>query len=137
MRVFLSNYELTSSHSGSLLSAVWQLVLVILVLVFTLGLIYLCAYFARKFKLGNSVNSSSNINVLEYKNLGNNTNLVLVSVGTKYILLSNSKEKTNFICEVDKDEINLEKADNGDTISFSDTFASVFKKNNNDENGGD
>ncbi len=143
MHTFLSylNEQSTSSAAisptGSPLNTVGQIVSVVFVLFFTIALIYFFAYISRKLKYGTGSFTNKNINVIEYKHIGNNNNLVLASVGEKYVLLGSSKDKVSFLCEIDKEELNLEVVENENiSLSFKNILNSKIKNEPKDENGG-
>ncbi len=126
MIALLSNVS-TSSPTSSFLSVVGQLITVIFVLCVTIGFIYLVAYVAKKLNFGGASFSGRNLNVLEYKNIGNNNSLALTKVGTKYILLSVSKDNVRFICELKEEELNFEETINQENVDFKELFNSKLK----------
>ncbi len=139
MYYFLSNVNNLESPTGSTFDTVGQTISVIFVLIFTIGMIYFFAYLAKKFKFGSSAFANNNINIIEYKNIGNNNNLILASIGSKYILLGSSKDKVNLICELKEDELDLSKTENKfENINFIDVLNKKLKNENGtkSENGG-
>ncbi len=134
MYTFLTNTNQISTNTTSFFDVVFQLVNITLVLVFTIGLIYGVAYLAKKMRLGNTGVNSRNINVIEYRAIANNSSLVLTKVGTRYLLLSVSKDNTRLVCELSEDELELEL--DKEQPSFKEIFNNKFK-NIKDENGGD
>lgn len=85
---------------------------------------------AKKLKIGST--SSSNIKVLEYKNIGNNNNLLIVNVGEKYMLISANKERVNFISDIDKEGLTLNEEET-QNFNFKQTLDNVFYKNKTDD----
>ncbi len=134
MYTFLTNTNQISTNTTSFFGVVFQLINIILVLVFTIALIYGLAYLAKKMRIGNGGINSRNINIIEYRAIANNSSLVLTKVGKKYLLLGVSKETTRLICEIEEDELDFEEIKN--QTSFKEIFNSKFK-NAKDENGGD
>ncbi len=132
MITILSNVS-TSSPTSSFLSIVGQFINIIFVLCITIGFIYLVAYIAKKLNFGGAAFSGKNISVLEYKNIGNNNNLALTKVGTKYILLSVSKDNVRFICELTEDELNLVDEPNPSNVDFRELLNSKIKSIKNDK----
>ncbi len=126
MIVLLSNVS-TGGPASSFLSFVGQLITVIFVLCVTVGFIFFIAYLAKKMNFGGASFNGRNLSVLEYKNIGNNNNLLLTKVGTKYILLSASKENVRFICELREDELNLEEDLTQQSIDFKEIFNTKLK----------
>lgn len=122
--------ETTSHTSSDVFSYVWQFINVGFVLIFTIGLIYFFSYLAKKVKA--PTGSSKNINVIEYRNIGNNNNLVIVNVGGKYMLLSSCKDRVTFISDLSKDDVVVDNTKNEyKTINFKEIFDKSIKKDNN------
>lgn len=121
-------------------SVFWQMFNIVLILLITIFLIYGFAYIAKKLKLDNKSNYKSNISILEYKNIGNHSNLIISKIGKKYILLGSTREKIEFLCELDENELNFKDEDEkSNYINFTDILNSKLKKNDKnkkDENGG-
>lgn len=139
MYTFLSSVETVSSPTSSYFNVVGQTITIIFVLIFTLAIIYLFAYFAKKMKFGNSAFNNKNINIIEYKNIGNNNNIVLAKVGEKYVLLGSSRDRVNFLCDIDKTDIDteLDKKET-DVFDFRAMLNDKIKeiKKTDDKNGG-
>lgn len=127
----LTTANQTASHtSENSFNGVWQFINVAFVLMFTIGLIYLFSYLAKKLKMPSG--ASKNINVIEYRNIGNNNNLVIVNIGEKYMLLSSNKDKVAFIADLSKNDIAIDNTQSDNkTINFKDIFDKSVKKDNN------
>lgn len=85
------------------LSSGWQLVGVFILFLFILGATYLTTKIVGGVKLNQMKNS--NFHVIETYRITQNKFLQLVKVGTRYIVLSVSKDNVNFITELQEDEI--------------------------------
>ncbi len=133
MYTFLTNLNNTPVNTTSIFDVVFQLISITFVLFITIGVIYGFAYIAKKLSIGNSSIKSNNINVIEYRGIGNNNNLVITKVGKKYLLLNVSKESSKLICELDEEDLFLDAEQN--QASFKDIFNSKFK-NTKDKDGG-
>lgn len=127
MNIFFLNGQLpTKSPDSSLMSSIGQAFFVVLILILTLAIIYFFAYMAKRLKIGTS--NSNNIKVIEYKNIGNNNNLLIVNIGEKYMLLSANKEHVNFISDIDKENLTLNEEET-QNFNFKQTLDNVFYKN--------
>lgn len=125
---------LSSNTSYDTTGYVWQMFNVVIVLFITVVLIYLFAYIAKKLKLDNKSSYAKNISILEYKNIGNNSNLIISKVGEKYILLGSTKEKIDLLCELNESELNIKVEDtSNNTINFSEILNDKLKKKNKNE----
>lgn len=85
------------------LSSGWQLVGVFILFLFILGATFLTTKIVGGVKFNQMKNS--NFHVIETYRITQNKYLQLVKVGTRYIVLSISKDNVNFITELQEDEI--------------------------------
>ncbi|MCR5585814.1 MAG: flagellar biosynthetic protein FliO [Lachnospiraceae bacterium] len=76
--------------------------------------------------------NTGNFEVVETYAIARDRFLQLVRIGTKYYAIAVGKDSISVICELSKDEINLEKKPNGTSVNgFSNVLASILKKNEN------
>lgn len=99
-----------------------QFFTILLVFIFVLIITYLTTRFVGKFQKVQSL--SSNFESIEAYKLNNNNYLQLVRIGDKYYVLSVSKDNTSLICEVEKEQLDLESKDQ----SVVDGFAQLYTR---------
>ena len=120
--------------SGAVESVI-QLIVVLIMFLFVLALAYLTARFAGKFQ--GSIQSRSNVRILETARIGNNKYIQIVKVGSRYIVLGIGKDDVTFLTELKEDELNLEALEDKTKGSFKDILSQLQKKkdeNDTDEN---
>ncbi len=119
MYLFLSGQ--VGSHS--ILSMVSLLLIFILVLVL--------AYFSAKLvgKLqNNTLNSKSNIKIIESCRVGNNKFIGIVKIGGDYYALAFGKDEINLIDKLDESNLNLSANDFDNKVSFKEIFSKIKDK---------
>lgn len=76
--------------------------------------------------------NTGNFEVVETYAVARDRFLQLVRIGTKYYALAVSKDSINVICELSKEDINIEKKNSNTMVNgFSSVLASFLKKNEN------
>ncbi len=120
-----NNAQNIGNSWSNMLSMVGQLFFLILVLIFILFLIRYCTKFINNTKYGALKNP--NLKIVETISVGPQSYLHIVKVGDKIILIGVTKEKINFICDIDKDSLSLEEKED----TFQKTLESFFKKKKN------
>ena len=111
------------------LSSGWQLVGVFILFLFILGATYLTTKIVGGVKLNQM--KSSNFHVIETYRITQNKFLQLVKVGTRYIVLSISKDNINFIIELQEDEILHLDQMGKSKESFSTIISKLTNRQNN------
>lgn len=120
------------SSPTSVTNTVGQVFSVILVLFFTLALVYFFGYLAKRMKIGTSIHN--NIDILEYKNIGHNNNLVIVKVGKKYMLLGSTREHVTFVSDLHEEDLNLEAKQSAlKNFDFKEVLQQTFNKDKSDD----
>ena len=106
-----------------------------------IGLIFLTYYASRwlnkKFNFGSTYGAKSSIKIVEYTTVAQDKQLIIVSVGGKYMLLGVTPGSISKICDLDDYEIPIDESSKSDESSFMANFKRAFaenthKKNNND-----
>jgi flagellar protein FliO/FliZ len=108
----------TTGDSWSTLSMLGQFILLIIVFLIILFLAY---YFTKLFSTFKyKSNKKSNLKIIESVGVGYQSTIQLIKVGDKVILIGVTKDKINYICDVNEDSINMEV--NSIKIDIPDTF---------------
>lgn len=115
------------------LESVLQLVVVLIMFLFVLGLAYLTARLAGRFQ--SNVQSRSNVRVIETARIGNNKYLQIVKIGERYFAIAIGKDDVTFLSELKEEELNLDTLNSNTKGSFKDILAQLQKKK--DENDTD
>lgn len=115
------------------LESVLQLVVVLIMFLFVLGLAYLTARLAGRFQ--SNVQSRSNVRVIETARIGNNKYLQIVKIGERYFAIAVGKDDVTFLSELKEEELNLDALNSNTKGSFNDILAQLQKKK--DENDTD
>lgn len=105
--------------------SVWNVITTAFALVFV---VVLAIYFTRWLAAGKFRKMGRNIKIIESVGLGQNNAIFLLKVGVKYVLIGASKESTNFLLEVNEDEIEIEEK------SVEPGFTNVLNKFMKDKN---
>lgn len=115
------------------LESVLQLVVVLIMFLFVLGLAYLTARLAGRFQ--SNVQSRSNVRIIETARIGNNKYLQIVKIGERYFAIAIGKDDVTFLSELKEEELNLDALNSNTKGSFNDILAQLQKKK--DENDTD
>lgn len=118
---------------GNALEGIIQLFVVLIMFLFVLALAYLTARFAGRFQ--SSIQSRSNIRVIETARIGNNKYVQILKIGGHYVAVGVGKDTITLLTPLDEDELNLESLDDKTKGSFKDILSQLQKKK--DENDTD
>lgn len=102
-------------------------------LIFISLVLFFIAYYLNKGLLKSkfTINKSSNIRVIESFHTGFQNSIQILKVGQKYILIAVSKEKISFLCELNKDDLDLiDLSQQSLNLPFDKYLSKYFKKNN-------
>ena len=106
MYTILATSTAFSPSNGSNISMVGPLLFLILSLIFVLFLAQYSRKFMERSKFG--INRTSNIRLVETLHIGFQNTVHILKVGEKYILVSASKDKVSFLCDLDKGDLNFD-----------------------------
>ncbi|MFV0440915.1 MAG: flagellar biosynthetic protein FliO [Lachnospirales bacterium] len=124
--------------SASSLNGSYTMQLIKTIVVFIL-LIY-AFYFLSKYLKKNNINlygnKSNNLEIVDKLGIGIGCYIAIVKCGTRFFLVSITKEKINFLSEVNESDLNLdnflEDKKDGKT-QFSTIYNNMIKKKNEDK----
>ena len=112
-----------SSHA---LDSVIQLIVVLIMFLFVLGLAYLAARIAGRFQ--SNIQSRSNIKVIEVARVNNNKLVEIVKIGERYFAIGIGKDTITMLAELQEDELNLDTLNHDSKGSFKDILSQLQKK---------
>ena len=112
-----------SSHA---LDSVIQLIVVLIMFLFVLGLAYLAARIAGRFQ--SNIQSRSNIKVIEVARVNNNKLVEIVKIGERYFAIGIGKDTITLLAELQEDELNLDTLNHDSKGSFKDILSQLQKK---------
>ncbi len=118
-------------NGWSLAKMLGQFFLFIVVLILFLVLFSYLSKFINTAKYKSANNS--NLRIIETIVVGYQSSLQLVEVGNKMILISVTKDKVNFICEVDSDSINKDNITKAEINTFKKYLDDFINKKGNSE----
>lgn len=118
-------------NGWSLAKMLGQFFLFIVVLILFLVLFSYLSKFINTAKYKSANNS--NLKIIETIVVGYQSSLQLVEVGNKMILISVTKDKVNFICEVDSDSINKDNIKKTEINTFKKYLDDFINKKGNSE----
>jgi flagellar protein FliO/FliZ len=81
--------------------------------------------------------NTGNFEVVETYAIARDRFLQLVRIGTRYYAIAVGKDSISVICELSKEDINLERKTGSSVNGFSNVLASILKKNENKDFSGD
>ena len=81
--------------------------------------------------------NTGNFEVVETYAIARDRFLQLVRIGTRYYAIAVGKDSISVICELSKEDINLERKTGTSINGFSNVLASILKKNENKDFSGD
>ncbi len=93
-------------NSWSILTMLGQFFFLIIILLIVLLLVYYLSRFMNSVKY--TANKNSNLKIIETISVGYQSSLQIIQVVDKTILIGVTKEKVQYICDVDKDSINMD-----------------------------
>lgn len=112
-----------SSHA---LDSVIQLIVVLIMFLFVLGLAYFAARIAGRFQ--SNIQSRSNIKVIEVVRVNNNKLVEIVKIGERYFAIGIGKDTITMLAELQEDELNLDTLNHDSKGSFKDILSQLQKK---------
>lgn len=115
------------------LEGVIQLLVVLIMFLFVLGMAYLAARLAGRFQ--SNLQSRSNVKIIETTRIGNNKYIQIVKIGSRYAAIGVGKDDITFLTELKEEELNLDALGNNTKGSFKDILSQLQKKK--DENDTD
>lgn len=114
------------------MNGILQFIVALLMLAVVLVLCYFTTRFIANYQKG--VVGKGNIEVLEYKNLGNNKALQIVKVGGECYLLGISKDNITFISKIDENQLSYETQEQKKlSESFGQVLEKIKSRNNKDK----
>lgn len=132
--ILIENIQAAKTNEGSWSSILSMLGQFFLLIIVFLLIIFLSYYFTKligKFRYNN--NKNSNIRIIESVAVGYQASIQLIKVGDKTILVGVTKERVEFICDVNENSIDLRV----NNIKLPDTFQKYLKNfmdKNHDKN---
>lgn len=115
------------------LEGVIQLLVVLIMFLFVLGMAYLAARLTGRFQ--SNLQSRSNVKIIETTRIGNNKYIQIVKIGSRYAAIGVGKDDITFLTELKEEELNLDALGNNTKGSFKDILSQLQKKK--DENDTD
>ena len=115
------------------LEGVIQLLVVLIMFLFVLGMAYLAARLTGRFQ--SNIQSRSNVKIIETTRIGNNKYIQIVKIGSRYAAIGVGKYDITFLTELKEEELNLDALGNNAKGSFKDILSQLQKKK--DENDTD
>lgn len=115
----------SSGVSGSL-EGIIQLIVVVIMFLFVLGLAYLAARLAGRFQ--SNIQSRSNIKIIESARIGNNKYVQIIKVGNQYLAIGIGKDTVTFLTRLEEEELNLALLDDRTKGSFKDMLSQLQRK---------
>ncbi len=115
------------------LEGVIQLLVVLIMFLFVLGMAYLAARLTGRFQ--SNIQSRSNVKIIETTRIGNNKYIQIVKIGSRYAAIGVGKDDITFLTELKEEELNLDALGNNTKGSFKDILSQLQKKK--DENDTD
>lgn len=112
--------------SSYALDSVIQLIVVLIMFLFVLGLAYLAARIAGRFQ--SNIQSRSNIKVIEVARVNNNKLVEIVKIGERYFAIGIGKDTITMLAELQEDELNLDTLNHDSKGSFKDILSQLQKK---------
>lgn len=115
----------SSGVSGSL-EGIIQLIVVVIMFLFVLGLAYLAARLAGRFQ--SNIQSRSNIKIIESARIGNSKYVQIIKVGNQYLAIGIGKDTVTFLTRLEEEELNLALLDDRMKGSFKDILSQLQRK---------
>ncbi len=118
---------------SSSLSSAWNIISLILIFIFVLALAYFSTKIIAKYQ-SNTLNSKSNIKIIESFRVGNNKYIAIAEIAGQYYALAIGKDEINLIGTLDKDNIiDRQSTYNVNKTSFKDILSKVKNNNSNEQ----
>lgn len=113
------------------LEGVIQLLVVLIMFLFVLGMAYLAARLTGRFQ--SNLQSRSNVKIIETTRIGNNKYIQIVKIGSRYAAIGVGKDDITFLTELKEEELNLDALGNNTKGSFKDILSQLQKKKDENE----
>lgn len=104
-------------------------------LVILFVLIIVACYYVTRFVGTRNMGAmrENNIKLIDMYRINQNQCILIVNVGARYYLLASGKDSVTLLSEIDKDDLKIPMADPAKPIRFQDIFASLNKKQTEQE----
>lgn len=98
----------------------YQNILDAIILVFFFALVIAGSYFVSKFygRQQKGKSTGKNVKVIECIGIAPQKYLQIINIGDKYILIAVAKDNVTYLCEVDKDDLNLADDNQKQSVPF-------------------
>lgn len=117
--------------SASSMSSILSVISLILIFIFIVALAYFTTKFIAKYQ-NNSMNSRSNIRVIESFRMGSNKFVAIIEVSNNFYVIGVGKEEITLIDKLDSDSIsnikNGQMKDLGKKIDFKEILSQIKNK---------
>ena len=117
--------------STSSMSSILSVISLILIFIFIVALAYFTTKFIAKYQ-NNSMNSRSNIRVIESFSMGSNKFVAIIEVSNNFYVIGVGKEEITLIDKLDSDSIsnikNGQMKDFGKKIDFKEILSQIKNK---------
>ena len=118
-------------NSTSSMSSILSVISLILIFIFIVALAYFTTKFIAKYQ-NNSMNSRSNIRVIESFRMGSNKFVAIIEVSNNFYVIGVGKEEITLIDKLDSDSIsnikNGQMKDFGKKIDFKEILSQIKNK---------
>jgi len=130
--IFLNSFQFNNSNANnwsSTLEMLGQFLFLIVVFSIVIFLTFYSTKFIAKVKMKS--NKNNNLKIIESIQVGFGQYIMLIKAGDKYLVISVTKDKINFIAQLDNDSVKEEQADKQieDTL-FEKCLKDIFQKLN-------
>lgn len=112
--------------SSNALDSIIQLIVVLIMFLFVLGLAYLAARMAGLFQ--SNIQSRSNIKVIEAARINNGKMIEIVKIGERYFAVGIGKDDITMLAELKEEELNLDALNHSSNGSFKEILSQLQKK---------
>ncbi len=124
-------YLMGLQDSTSSMSSILSVISLILIFIFIVALAYFTTKFIAKYQ-NNSMNSRSNIRVIESFRMGSNKFVAIIEVSNNFYVIGVGKEEITLIDKLDSDSIsnikNGQMKDLGKKIDFKEILSQIKNK---------
>ena len=108
----------------SSLNSISELFTVLIIFVFVLAITYFSTRWIANYKKEN--NLSKNIEIIETYKITTNKYLQILRTGEKYLVIAVCKDTVTFLCELEKEQIDLQKKEGGNIVKLN--FKELLEK---------
>ena len=106
-------------------STLASIIKLILLLIVFIGLLIAAHYFTKWYaKSGHLTSNSSNIAIIESRQVSPGKNIVIAKIGEKYVSFLMMKDNAIFLTDLNQDELSIEEKENTQ-MSFKDVFQNM------------